>query len=462
MIAELKTKSPGIFPGFYFVLMYMALGLFARPSNAQDYKLPSIDLSHWKVTLPVGERKPIEISPPEIFDYATNETAKPFMYNDSTDGSLVFYTYPGAVTGNTKYSRTELREQMEPGSNNTNWTFEQGGRMKGTLAVSDISKKVDGKFDRTIVMQIHGRLTNQQKAAIGQKDNNAPPILKIGWHKGYVRVKTKILKDINGAGDEILGKEAWGDDKGYNFPEYVGNKPFTLEIIATKGRLEVILNEKHSKVYQSIHMRKWSIFENYFKAGNYLQSTDKSAFAKVKYYALEVDHNVALPVKEKKKKKKKKMPKVEIKNASFDRQGTNEYRDHWVNKSLGGTIQITSKPVYDGEKAGKLPASGDRIAYQLLPVEKDKDYVLSFYYTMKDAPKGQLNISVLNGDITSPNQIEAATLVKESFNDQSANNLYTKAEVKFNSGNNNQIALYLSNENVECRIDSFRMIESKK
>ncbi|MEO9802621.1 MAG: polysaccharide lyase family 7 protein [Reichenbachiella sp.] len=290
------------------VACLLFIGLFAwsnvMAQSNSDHKLPNIDLSNWKVTLPVGQGKPIEVEPPEILSYASNETLEPFMYNDSTDGSLVFYTYPGAVTGNTKYSRTELREQMTPGSNKENWTFEQGARMKGTLSISEISKTPEGKFDRTIVMQIHGRLTNEQKDQIGQKDNNAPPILKIYWHKGYVRVKTKELKDINGFGMELLPKEAWKDDKGYNFPEYVGNKPFTLEIIATKGRLEVILNEKYSKVYQSIHMRKWGAFENYFKAGNYLQTKNPNGFAKVKYYALEISHSdVVAPARRKKKKR---------------------------------------------------------------------------------------------------------------------------------------------------------------
>ncbi|SMD32469.1 Alginate lyase [Reichenbachiella faecimaris] len=301
---HIKFKHSGLLAlGVVFTLVFLVLTRSSVCGQTRDdYNLPNIDLSHWKVTLPIG--KPVEVSPPEILDYANNEVVKPYMYNDSTDGSLVFYAIPGATTSNTKYSRSELREQMTPGSNSVNWTFEQGGRMKGTLAVSEISKQANGKFDRTIIMQIHGRLSNQQKELIGQKDNNAPPILKIYWHNGYVRVKTKVLKDINGAGKQILGKEAWGDDKGYNFPEYVGNKPFTLEVIVTKGRMEVILNEKTSKVYQSIHMRKWGIFENYFKAGNYLQSKDPSAFAKVKYYALEVDHS-EVNVAEKTKKRKK-------------------------------------------------------------------------------------------------------------------------------------------------------------
>jgi hypothetical protein len=254
-----------------------------------DYFLPKIDLSNWKVTLPVGN--PTEVKPPEILNYANNPELKDFMYNDSTDGSLVFYTFPGgATTPNSSYPRTELREQLVPGSNNTNWTFAEGGRMKGTLSVPEISLDAGGNPHRTIIMQIHGRLTNAQKNLIGADDNNAPPMLKIYWYRGKIRVKTKELKNLEASDTEILETSAWGDDDGYNFPTEVGHDKFTLEIIASEGRMEVILNENESKVYDGIHMEKWSVFENYFKAGNYLSSNADGAFAKVKYFELEVDH----------------------------------------------------------------------------------------------------------------------------------------------------------------------------
>ena len=254
-----------------------------------DYFLPHIDLSNWKVTLPVGN--PTEIKPPEILDYANNNELKDFMYNDSTDGSLVFYTYPGgATTTNSSYPRTELRELMDGGNGTVNWTFAEGGKMKGILSVPEISVDAGGNPHRTIIMQIHGRLTNAQRNLIGASDNNAPPMLKIYWYKGKVRVKTKVLKDLNASDTEILETEAWGDDDGFNFSEEVGTEKFTLEIIASEGRMEVILNENESKVYEGIHMEKWGVFENYFKAGNYLSSTNNNAFAKVKYYDLEVSH----------------------------------------------------------------------------------------------------------------------------------------------------------------------------
>lgn len=253
----------------------------------KEYNLPNIDLSNWKVTLPIGN--PTEVSPPEILDYGTNETLKPFMYNDSIKGALVFYTYPSSTTANTSYSRTELREQIKAGDNSVNWTFSQGGIMTGELAMAEISKDKNGDYHRTIIMQIHGRLTNAQRDLIGQKDNNAPPMLKIYWHKGYIRVKTKVLKDLNASDEEILHTDAWGDDEGYNFPEYVGFDKFKLQVKISEGRMEIIMNNT-SKVYNDIHIQKWGIFENYFKAGNYLSTTDSGASAKVEYYQLNVTH----------------------------------------------------------------------------------------------------------------------------------------------------------------------------
>lgn len=259
-----------------------------QPIEEDNYKLPNIDLSHWKVTLPIGN--PTEVKPPEILDYATNETVKPFMYNDSIEGALVFYTYPGASTANSSYSRTELREQMEPGSNDVNWTFDQGGRMKGTLALDDISKDAGGSYHRTIIMQIHGRLSDDQKDLIGAKDNNAPPVLKIYWYKGLVRVKSKLLKNKNATDEEILHTDAWGDDEGFNFSQVVNFEKFTLEIIVSSGKMEIVLNDSESYVIENEDMERWGIFENYFKAGNYLSTKDEGAFAKVKYYDLVVEH----------------------------------------------------------------------------------------------------------------------------------------------------------------------------
>ena len=266
----------------------------ARKNKKKKYKLPKIDLSNWKVTVPINKDngKPLEVSPPEIKNYATNEALKPYMYNDSTKaGGLVFYAYPtNSTTANTKYSRSELREQMVPGKNNVNWTFKQGGNMKGKLAIEDISKDKNGKYHKTIVMQIHGRLTNEQRVLIGAKDNNAPPILKIYWQDGKIRVKTKVLKMLKLSGNTLLHEEAWDNDEGFTFEQEVGFRKFILEVKVSEGKMVVVLNNNEFKVYKNIHMKKWGIFENYFKAGNYFQSRDEGSFAKVKFFELTVSH----------------------------------------------------------------------------------------------------------------------------------------------------------------------------
>jgi hypothetical protein len=171
-----------------------------------------------------------------------------------------------------------------------NWKFDQGALMKGKLSVDKVSKDSSGKYHKIMIMQIHGRLSNEQRDLIGQKDNNAPPILKIYWDNGKVRIKTKILKDLNSTYEDMLDKIAWGDDNGFNFDQEVGFRKFELEVRVSKGKIVVVLNKNEYKVYKGIHIDKWGVFENYFKAGNYFQSRDEGSYAKVSYYSLEVSH----------------------------------------------------------------------------------------------------------------------------------------------------------------------------
>ncbi|MBU2997292.1 polysaccharide lyase family 7 protein [Cellulophaga baltica] len=264
-----------------------------KKKRNKKVRLPNIDLSHWKVTLPVTNEKgkPYNIEPPEILDFANNEIAKPYMYIDSTKGSIVFHSMPtDSKTANTKYTRSELREQMVPGNNNVNWTFADGAYMKGKISMEETSRDSNGKYHRTIIMQIHGRLTNEQRDLIGEDDNNAPPILKIYWDKGKIRVKTKVLKNLNATYEEMLHDDAWDDDEGFNFEQKVDFRKFVLEVKISDGKMVIVLNGNEYKVYEGIHIKKWGVFENYFKAGNYFQSRDKGAYSKVNIYELEVSH----------------------------------------------------------------------------------------------------------------------------------------------------------------------------
>jgi len=149
----------------------------------------------------------------------------------------------------------------------------------------------------------------------------------------------------------------------------------------------------------------------------------------------------------------------EILNPGFE-DGT----DNWIYEPLNrsgsfGGPQITSSPVHEGAKAGKFPTSNERHIYQLISVLPNTNYRLSFYYTMKTSPVGTLTVSVLGGEVTDRADIAAATLNTVTLNDQSSASTYVSEYFLFNSGNNSQIAIYAENQDVECRIDAFTIVE---
>ncbi len=145
----------------------------------------------------------------------------------------------------------------------------------------------------------------------------------------------------------------------------------------------------------------------------------------------------------------------EIMNPGFDIEGDDAYRDFWRNGDLGGVIQITGSPIHAGVKAAKLPSAGDRIGYQLIAVEADTDYTLRFFYTMKTSPVGTMTVSILNGEVTDPGLIAASTIASVTLDDQNDANTYVSAALPFNSGASTTVAIYFTNVDVECRIDSF-------
>ena len=132
--------------------------------------------------------------------------------------------------------------------------------------------------------------------------------------------------------------------------------------------------------------------------------------------------------------------------------GSGDGRDSWRN-DMGGVIQITSSPVYQGEQAAKFPSAGDRVAYQALTVSANTDYVITYYYTMKESGDGAMTVAILSGGITDLDQAEAVTIVKEEGKDQADANTYTKVDLRFNTGDTTTIAILMTNVGVESRVD---------
>ncbi len=140
--------------------------------------------------------------------------------------------------------------------------------------------------------------------------------------------------------------------------------------------------------------------------------------------------------------------------------GNMDGRDCWRNSDLGGVIQITGSPVFDGQQSAKLPSSNDRIGYQLVTVEAETEYILTFYYTLKTSPVGAVTVSVLNGPVNDPSNIAAATIASGSYSDQTDDKTYIRETIPFNSGSSTQIAIYFYTTDVEARLDNFAIVEN--
>ena len=101
---------------------------------------------------------------------------------------------------------------------------------------------------------------------------------------------TKQLKNINASYEDMLPTTAWTDDDGNYFSREVGTEKFTLEVVK-EGSMTITMDDEETLVYDDIHMESWGVFENYFKADNYLVTRDEGAFARVKYYEVEISHD---------------------------------------------------------------------------------------------------------------------------------------------------------------------------
>lgn len=133
--------------------------------------------------------------------------------------------------------------------------------------------------------------------------------------------------------------------------------------------------------------------------------------------------------------------------------GSGDGRDSW-RLSGAGVIQITTSPVYNGSQAAKFPSAGDRAGYQALEVTPNSDYTLSYYYTMKTSGTGNITVWILPGEVTEFSQIDTSEAIASFVGtDQSDANTYVKVDLPFNTGANDKVAILITNEGVESRLD---------
>lgn len=145
----------------------------------------------------------------------------------------------------------------------------------------------------------------------------------------------------------------------------------------------------------------------------------------------------------------------------FENDGeTGDARDPW-DAEWSTVIQISTSPVASGDRAGKLPADGERVAYQEIVVEAESFYNVSFLYTLTNAVPGTLTVDILDvdangGTFMTYEETRDHVIGSVTLNDQEDPSTYVGGEVKFGSGTSTKIAIMVSNSvGIDARFDDF-------
>ena len=261
-------------------LLSTQLACTAAPVQALDPLSPpsgNFDLTNWKLTLPSGD----EIQPAVL---SAGYTLPKVFYTHPTSGGMVLRCPNLAgTTPNSNYSRTELREMLDPAagthSDANNWTTAIGGTLKARLKVDRVSTTgEDKKVGRIIIGQIHGPDTEPVRLYFHKKPGEA---------RGRVYIASETMSGSTTWSTDIVGNK---DGNGIALGEL-----FTYVIALEGRRLEVEIRRKRGDFIDTYIMDIDPAYEGenlYFKAGVYNQNNTGSAtdYAQATFYSLTHTH----------------------------------------------------------------------------------------------------------------------------------------------------------------------------
>jgi hypothetical protein len=225
----------------------------ASDRSGPAYPADLLDLTNWKLTLPVGSAgSPTEIRQPDLRIFSMS----PYFVLDATGTGVVFHAHAGGVTtSNSGYPRSELREMTAGGSQNAAWSTTSG----------------------THTMTITETITHL-------------PVVKPHVVAGQIHDASDDVVMIRLEGTNLF-VEGDGNELGVLNASYTLGTRFTVRLVAAGGRIRVY--------YEDLATPKVDIASDstdcYFKAGSYTQSNPAqgdapTAYGEVVIHALTVTH----------------------------------------------------------------------------------------------------------------------------------------------------------------------------
>lgn len=264
------------------LLCVLAFGLTVSvPSYALNTLLPpsgNFDLTHWYLTLPSGS----EIDPTTL---SNGYTLASVFYTDLRSGGMTFRCPNLAgTTTNSHYSRTELREMLDPlnssaTDDSNNWTTATGGHLKARLRVDRVSTTGDSsKVGRVVIGQIHGPSTEVIRLYYDKKPGEA---------KGRIYAGMDSTSDVTTWSTDIVSnKNGDGIALGELFTYVIQLKDTRLQvdIVRNSGALVNTYIRNVDSGYRGLNL--------YFKAGVYNQNNTgtSSDYVQATFYSLTHTH----------------------------------------------------------------------------------------------------------------------------------------------------------------------------
>ncbi|MFI7673137.1 polysaccharide lyase family 7 protein [Actinophytocola sp. NPDC049390] len=119
--------------------------------RACDHPAQVLDLSNWKVQLPIGEaERPDEVQQPELATYQVDPWFTPTA---RCDGVVFRSAVNGVTTGGSNYPRSELREMGAGGGDEASWAADQGTHV---MTIDQMVTHLPNDKQHMVVGQIHG------------------------------------------------------------------------------------------------------------------------------------------------------------------------------------------------------------------------------------------------------------------------------------------------------------------
>ena len=228
----------------------------SAPDPGEDVPADVLDLSTWKLTLPVGsdEDDAEEIKEPDLATFSDDR-----FFTVTSDGTGVVFRAPagGATTSGSDYPRSELREMDPGGTSEASWS----------------------NYSGTHVMRLKQAITAlpRRKAEVvaGQIHDADDDVVMVRLERRRLFV------------------EADGEDIGTLDADYDLGTTFTIEMKANADGIEISYDTANIDAGKTV--RYDEVGQGYyFKAGCYTQSNsshdDDDAHGEVVVYALDVEH----------------------------------------------------------------------------------------------------------------------------------------------------------------------------